>query len=116
MHNRVRMVTASFLVKHLLIHWQHGAAWFWDTLVDADLASNSASCEWVAGGGAYVRRFVPELAALPDKWLHKPWEAPAPVLHATGITLGETYPAPMIDLQRGRDRALAAFSQIRKAA
>ncbi len=139
MHNRVRMVTASFLVKHLLIHWQHGAAWFWDTLVDADLASNSASWQWVAGcgadaapyfrifnpvlqgerfdpDGAYVRRFVPELAALPDKWLHKPWEAPAPVLHAAGITLGETYAAPMIDLQRGRDRALAAFSQIRKAA
>jgi len=139
MHNRVRMVVASFLVKHLLIDWQQGAAWFWDTLVDADLASNSASWQWVADCGAdaapyfrvfnpviqgekfdpngdYVRRFVPELAALPDKWLHKPWEAPQDVLKAAGLKLGRDYPEPLIDLQRGRDRALAAFAQIRKAA
>jgi deoxyribodipyrimidine photo-lyase len=139
MHNRVRMVVASFLVKHLLIHWQHGAAWFWDTLVDADLANNSASWQWVAGCGAdaapyfrvfnpilqgekfdphgdYVRRFVPEIAALPDKWLHKPWEAPADVLKAAGLKIGRDYPEPLIDLQHGRDRALAAFAQIRKAA
>lgn len=139
MHNRVRMVVASFLVKHLMIDWRHGAAWFWDTLVDADLANNSASWQWVAGcgadaapyfrifnpilqgekfdpDGAYVRQFVPELAKLPDKWLHKPWEAPQDVLRAAGITLGRTYPEPIIDLQRGRDRALAAFSAIKKAA
>ena len=100
MHNRVRMIAASLLVKHLLLPWQDGAAWFWDTLVDADLASNAASWQWVAGSGAdaapffrifnpvlqgqkfdpdgaYVRRFVPELAALPDRWLHAPWAAPA---------------------------------------
>lgn len=139
MHNRVRMVAASFLVKHLLIHWRHGADWFWDTLVDADLASNSASWQWVAGcgadaapyfrifnpvlqgerfdpDGAYVRRFVPELSPLPDKWVHKPWEAPESVLRAAGFKLGRDYPEPMIDLHHGRDRALAAFAQIRKAA
>ncbi len=139
MHNRVRMVVASFLVKHLMIDWRHGAAWFWDTLVDADLANNSASWQWVAGcgadaapyfrvlnpilqgekfdpNGAYVRQFVPELAKLPDKWMNKPWEAPDDVLRAAGITLGRTYPEPVIDLQRGRERALAAFAAIRKAA
>ncbi len=139
MHNRVRMVVASFLAKHLLIDWQHGASFFWDTLVDADLASNSASWQWVAGSGAdaapyfrvfnpvlqgekfdpngdYVRRFVPELAKLPNKWLHKPWEAPGDVLRAAGVKLGRDYPEPLIDLQRGRDRALAAFEKIKKAA
>jgi deoxyribodipyrimidine photo-lyase len=135
MHNRVRMITASLLVKHLLQPWQAGAAWFWDTLVDADLASNSASWQWMAGsgsdaapyfrvfnpvlqgekfdaGGAYVRRFVPELAALPDKWLHRPWEAPAEVLRGAGLVLGRDYPRPVIDHAEGRARALAAFATL----
>ncbi len=135
MHNRVRMVVASFLVKNLLIPWQSGAAWFWDTLVDADLASNSASWQWVAGcgadaapffrifnpvlqgakfdpGGAYVRHWCPELAGLPNDWLHHPWEAPPDVLGCAGITLGETYPRPMVDLAASRDRALAAFKTL----
>ncbi|MFT3808700.1 MAG: deoxyribodipyrimidine photo-lyase [Micropepsaceae bacterium] len=139
MHNRVRMVVASFLVKHLMIDWRHGAAWFWDTLVDADLANNSASWQWVAGCGAdaapyfrvfnpvlqgekfdpdgdYVRRFVPELAELPGKWLNKPWQAPPELLSAAGITLGRTYPEPIVDLQRGRERALAAFAAVRNGA
>jgi deoxyribodipyrimidine photo-lyase len=124
MHNRVRMVVASFLVKHLLLPWQLGAAWFWDTLVDADLASNSAGWQWVAGcgadaapyfrvfnpvlqgrkfdpDGAYVRRFVPELAALPDRFVHAPWEAPE----------RPAYPPPLVDLAAGRARALAAFAE-----
>ncbi|RYI98565.1 MAG: deoxyribodipyrimidine photo-lyase, partial [Acetobacteraceae bacterium] len=115
MHNRVRMITASLLVKHLLQPWQAGAAWFWDTLVDADLASNSASWQWVAGSGSdaapyfrvfnpilqgekfdptgrYVRRFVPELARLPDAYVHRPWEAPDAVLRAAGVVLGRDYP------------------------
>ncbi len=136
MHNRVRMIVASFLVKHLLQPWQDGAAWFLDTLVDADLAANSASWQWVAGcgsdaapyfrvfnpvlqgekfdaDGAYVRHFVPEIAALPDKWLHQPWAAPAAVLRDAGITLGRDYPRPVVDHGEGRARALAAFASIR---
>jgi len=132
----VRMIAASLLVKHLLQPWQAGAAWFWDTLVDADLANNSASWQWVAGcgtdaspyfrifnpvlqglkfdtDGAYVRRWVPEIAKLPDEWLHKPWDAPEDVLKAAGIKLGQTYPAPVIDLMAGRDRALAALKTMR---
>jgi deoxyribodipyrimidine photo-lyase len=123
MHNRVRMIVASFLIKHLLIDWRAGERWFWDTLVDADLANNAANWQWVAGcgadaapffrifnpvlqgekfdpGGAYVRRFVPELAQVPDKFIHRPWDAPAPPAG---------YPAPIVDLAFGRDRALAAF-------
>ncbi len=132
MHNRVRMIAASFLVKHLLISWREGEAWFWDTLVDADLASNSASWQWVAGtgidaqpffrvfnpvtqgekfdaDGAYVRRFVPELAGLPDRYLHAPWLAPPLELAAAGIRLGHTYPRPLIDLADGRTRALEVY-------
>ncbi len=139
MHNRMRMVTASFLVKHLLMPWQTGEAWFWDTLVCADLASNSASWQWVAGCGAdaapffrvfnpvlqgqkfdpdgvYVRAYVPELAALPDRWIHEPWAAPADVLAKAGVRLGENYPRPIVDLAKGRDRALAAFRSLREAA
>jgi deoxyribodipyrimidine photo-lyase len=135
MHNRVRMLVGSFLVKHLLQPWQAGEEWFWDTLVDADPASNPASWQWVAGCGAdaapyfrifnpllqgekfdpdgtYVRRWVPELALLPDAFIHKPWEAPALVLRAAGIRLGETYPAPLVDLSYGRDRALAALKSL----
>jgi deoxyribodipyrimidine photo-lyase len=136
MHNRVRMVTGSFLVKNLLLHWQHGEAWFRDCLVDADLAANSASWQWVAGcgadaapyfrifnpvlqgrrfdpDGAYTRRFVPELAGLPDRWLFAPWEAPAAVLQAAGVTLGENYPRPVVDLATSRQRALAAYAESR---
>ena len=132
MHNRLRMVTASFLVKHLLVPWQAGAAWFWDTLVDADLANNSAGWQWVAGCGAdaapyfrifntvaqgekfdpagdYVRRFVPELAGLPDRWIHRPWQASPGALEAAGVRLGETYPRPIVDHVEARRAALAAY-------
>lgn len=132
MHNRVRMITASFLVKHLLQPWQDGEAWFWDTLVDADLASNAASWQWVAGCGAdaapyfrifapvlqgekfdadgsYVRRWVPEIASLPDKFLHKPWEAPEL------LRRGLHYPPPIIAHAEGRARALAAYAAMRAA-
>jgi deoxyribodipyrimidine photo-lyase len=136
MHNRVRMITASFLVKHLLQPWQAGEAWFWDTLLDGDLASNAASWQWVAGcgadaapyfrifapvlqgekfdaDGAYVRRWVPELARLPDKYLHKPWEAPDIILRGAGIRLGQDYPRPIIAHAEGRARALAAYAAMR---
>ncbi len=139
MHNRVRMVVASFFIKHLLQPWQDGEAWFWDTLVDADLGNNSFNWQWVAGcgadaapffrvfnpvlqgekfdaRGAYVRSFVPELAKLPDTWLHRPWEAPPDVLRAAGVTLGETYPAPIIDHATGRARALEALSVMKARA
>ncbi|HQU05168.1 MAG TPA: deoxyribodipyrimidine photo-lyase, partial [Acidocella sp.] len=135
MHNRVRMITASFLVKHLLIPWQAGEAWFWDTLVDADLAANAASWQWVAGcgadaapyfrifnpvlqglkfdaDGAYVRRYVPEIANLPAKYIHAPWDAPESELTKARIALGKTYPRPIIALSEGRERALAAYKQI----
>jgi deoxyribodipyrimidine photo-lyase len=139
MHNRVRMITASFLVKHLLVSWIDGETWFWDTLVDGDLAANAASWQWIAGSGtdsqpffrvfnpvtqgekfdpdgAYVRRWVPELAAVPDKHLHAPWNAPDTVLAGAGITLGREYPRPVVALAEGRDRALAAFNAMRAAA
>ncbi|HAL07231.1 MAG TPA: deoxyribodipyrimidine photolyase [Brevundimonas sp.] len=135
MHNRVRMVAASFLVKHLLIDWREGERWFWDTLVDADLASNVQNWQWVAGSGAdaapyfrifnpvaqgekfdpagrYVRRWVPELRTLPDRWLHAPWTAPAAALAEAGIRLGRTYPRPIVDHAAARARALDALKQI----
>ena len=134
MHNRVRMIVGSFLVKDLLVPWQEGEAWFWDTLVDADAANNSANWQWVAGcgadpspffrvfnpvlqgekfdpDGAYVRRFVPELAKLPPKFIHHPWDAPADVLAKAGIRLGKTYPHPIVDHATARDRALDAFAR-----
>ncbi|MBI1337650.1 MAG: deoxyribodipyrimidine photo-lyase [Phycisphaera sp.] len=137
MHNRVRMVVASFLVKHLLIHWRHGAEWFWDTLVDADLASNTLGWQWTAGCGAdaapyfrifnpitqgtkfdaegtYVRRWVPELARLPEEWIHRPWEAPNHVLDQAGVVLGKTYPKPIVDHPDARDRALEALAQSKR--
>ena len=134
-HNRVRMVVASFLVKNLLIDWRLGAQWFLDCLVDADLANNSASWQWVAGcgmdaapyfrvfnpvlqgekfdaDGAYVKRFVPELARLPGKYLFCPWDAPAGVLQQAGVSLGKTYPNPIVDLSSSRDLALSHFKQL----
>jgi deoxyribodipyrimidine photo-lyase len=136
MHNRVRMIVASFLVKHLLIDWREGEAWFWDTLVDADLANNVGNWQWTAGSGAdaapyfrifnpttqgerfdpagaYVRRWVPELAGLPDEALHAPWAAPAHILRQAGVRLGETYPAPIVDHAMARQRALAALASLR---
>ncbi|MCK0208876.1 DNA photolyase family protein [Starkeya koreensis] len=136
MHNRVRMVAASLLIKHGLTDWRQGEEWFWDTLVDADPANNPASWQWVAGSGAdaapyfrifnpvsqgekfdpngaYVRRFVPELAGLPDAFIHKPWQAPADVLRRAGVVLGETYPRPVVDHAAARERALARFARIR---
>jgi deoxyribodipyrimidine photo-lyase len=135
MHNRVRMITASFLIKHLMIDWRRGEEWFWDTLVDADPASNAASWQWVAGSGAdaapyyrifapvvqgekfdpngdYIRKYVPELARLPNKFIHKPWEAPHPILHQAGITLGRDYPHPIVDHAEARNKALEAFKSL----
>lgn len=137
MHNRVRMIAASFLIKHLLQDWRMGEAWFWDTLVDADPASNAASWQWVAGSGAdaapyfrifnpvtqgekfdpqgaYVRRWLPELAALGDDEIHRPWEVGTARLREAGIRLGETYPEPLIALDFGRSRALDALARIKQ--
>ncbi|MBT8079156.1 MAG: DNA photolyase family protein [Gammaproteobacteria bacterium] len=139
MHNRIRMIVGSFLVKNLLLHWHHGEDWFWDTLVDADLANNSASWQWIAGCGAdaapyfrifnpvtqsqkfdpdgeYIRRYVPEIACLPTKHLHAPWEAPAAILDKTGVRLGVDYPEPIIDLKMSRERALQAFHGLKGSA
>jgi deoxyribodipyrimidine photo-lyase len=136
-HNRVRMVTASFLIKHLLIDWREGEKWFHDTLVDADPASNAASWQWVAGSGAdaspyfrifnpftqgekfdpngdYVRKFVPELSKLPKKYIHRPWEAPKNILENAGVKLGKDYPKPIIDHKEARERALAAYKASRE--
>jgi len=139
MHNRVRMVAASFLTKHLRIHWQHGEAWFWDTLVDADPASNAASWQWVAGSGAdaapyfrifnptiqarkfdpegaYIRRWCPELAHVPDRYIHAPSEAPADVLEKAGVVLGRSYPHPMVEHTAARAAALAGYDRVKASA
>ncbi len=139
MHNRARMITASFLTKDLLVHWRHGEAWFRDTLVDADLANNVANWQWVAGSGAdaqpffrifnpvrqaekfdpegvYVRRWVPELSRLPDRWLHRPWEAPSEVLSGAGVRLGRDYPLPIVDHAEARQQALRTYRRFRSAA
>ncbi len=136
MHNRLRMVVASFLVKNLLLHWHHGERWFWNCLLDADLANNSASWQWVAGCGAdaapyfrifnpciqgqkfdpngdYTKQFVPELKSLPNEYLFNPWEAPDAVLQKAGIILGKNYPKPIVDLKLSRLRALDAFKSIK---
>jgi deoxyribodipyrimidine photo-lyase len=138
MHNRVRMVVASFLVKHLLIDWREGERWFWDTLVDADAGSNPANWQWVAGSGAdaapyfrvfnpvlqgekfdpdgaYVRRWVPELARLSQPLIHRPWSAAPLELKRAGVELGRSYPEPIVDHKFGRERALAAYARLRKA-
>lgn len=137
MHNRVRMIVGSFLVKNLLLHWRDGERWFRDCLVDFDLASNSASWQWVAGCGAdaapyfrvfnpitqgekfdkageYTRHWVPELEALPDKYLFKPWEAPPLVMQEAGIELGRDYPEPIVDVKASRQNALDAFASIKR--
>jgi deoxyribodipyrimidine photo-lyase len=138
MHNRSRMIVGSFLVKNLRLHWHHGERWFWDCLVDADLANNSASWQWIAGCGAdaapyfrifnpitqgekfdpdgdYVRRYVPEVAGLPNAFLYSPWTAPNNVLAAAGVRLGETYPRPIVDAKASREAALAAFAALKDA-
>lgn len=137
MHNRVRMITGSFLVKNLLLDWREGEKWFWDCLFDADLASNSASWQWVAGCGAdaapyfrifnpvtqakrfdpegiYIRTYLPELTPLPNKYIHAPWEAPEDILSAAGVTLGVHYPNPLVDLKLSRQKALDAFASLKK--
>jgi deoxyribodipyrimidine photo-lyase len=134
-HNRVRMVVASFLVKNLLLDWRYGARWFWDCLLDADLANNSASWQWVAGCGAdaapyfrifnpvtqgekfdsegkYTKLFVPELTNLPAKYLFQPWVAPNEILQKSGVILGENYPEPIVDLVRSRNYAIKAYKDL----
>ena len=136
MHNRVRMIVASFLIKDLLIPWQEGAKWFWDTLVDADLANNTMGWQWTAGCGAdaapyfrifnpvsqgekfdkdgnYVRKWAPELSALPNQWIHKPWEAPDEILNEANIRLGKNYPKPIVNHADARKEALALYNQIK---
>jgi len=135
MHNRARMIAASFLTKHLMLDWREGEAWFWDTLLDADLANNAASWQWVAGSGAdaapyfrvfspvaqgerfdadgsYVRRWVPELEGLPNDVLHRPWEAERISLRAAGVDLGRSYPHPIVEHGFARERALATFKSL----
>ncbi len=133
MHNRLRMVVGSFLVKNLLLHWHHGERWFWDCLIDADLASNSAGWQWIAGSGAdaapyfrifnpitqgqkfdpdgkYTRKYLPALNDMPDKFLFNPWEAPEDVLRSAGVKLGENYPLPIVEIGSSRQKALEAFA------
>ena len=137
MHNRVRMVTASFLVKNLLIDWRTGAEWFWDSLVDADLANNSCSWQWVAGSGAdaapyfrifnpvtqskkfdpdakYIKRWIPELAKCPKKYIHDPSSAPISELQHFGIKLDQSYPSAIVDLKTTREVALRAYRSLKK--
>jgi deoxyribodipyrimidine photo-lyase len=136
MHNRVRMITASFLIKDLMIDWREGERWFWDTLVDADAANNPANWQWVAGSGAdaapffrifnpvlqgekfdpdgdYVRRYIPEIAGLPDRYIHRPWQASATLLKHAKIELGKTYPNPIVDHGAARERALLLYQSVK---
>jgi deoxyribodipyrimidine photo-lyase len=136
MHNRVRMPVASWLVKNCRIPWQEGERWFWDTLVDADLANNALGWQWTAGcgtdaapyfrifnpvrqsgqfdpDGTYIRRWVPELSGLPKRWLHKPWDLPRAEQGGLSFTPGLDYPEPIVDFARSRAEALAGFAQIK---
>ncbi|HKK18884.1 MAG TPA: FAD-binding domain-containing protein, partial [Opitutales bacterium] len=138
MHNRVRMIVSSLLVKHLLQDWREGARWFWHTLVDADLASNTLGWQWSGGCGAdaapyfrifnpmtqgkkfdpegdYVKRWVPELKKVPTKYIHEPWEASEEIMKEAGCRLGEDYPEPIIYHKKGRERALAAFDKVKES-
>jgi deoxyribodipyrimidine photo-lyase len=137
MHNRVRMIVASFLTKNLQIDWRDGTRWFWDTLVDADLANNTLGWQWTAGCGAdaapyfrvfnpvlqaekfdpqrrYLRQWLPELVRLPDRWIHQPWGAPEQTLAMAGVILGDTYPKPIVDLQKSRTIALASYEHMKQ--
>jgi len=136
MHNRLRMIVGSFLVKNLLLHWHEGEKWFWDCLLDADLANNSASWQWIAGCGAdaapyfrifnpinqglkfdpdgiYIRKFIPEISELPTKYIFNPWEAPKEILEKANVRLGKNYPNPLVDLKSSRQKALSAFSKLK---
>lgn len=138
MHNRVRMIAASFLCKHLLIDWQAGQRWFWNCLVDADLAANAFNWQWIAGsgtdaspyfrifspiaqgvkfdkGGGYVKQWVPELSGLAARYIHKPWDAPESILDDAGVCLGVNYPLPLVDHAAARRAALAAYDEVRAA-
>jgi deoxyribodipyrimidine photo-lyase len=135
MHNRVRMIVGSFLVKNLMIHWKYGQEWFWDTLVDADIASNSASWQWVAGTGAdaapyfrifnpvtqskkfdpngdYIKKYIPELKNIPSKYIHLPSEIDNELLFTYGVEIDKDYPSPIVDLSVSRERALKAFKSL----
>ncbi|MFO1375753.1 MAG: deoxyribodipyrimidine photo-lyase [Steroidobacteraceae bacterium] len=136
MHNRVRMIAASLLTRNLFVNWLEGARWFWDTLLDADLANNTLGWQWTAGcgadaapyfrifspvlqaerfdpGRAYLRRWCPELARLPDRWIHQPWAAPRDVLAAAGVLLGRDYPEPVVDPRASRALALERFAGLK---
>ena len=136
MHNRVRMIVASLLVKNMRVHWHEGQSWFWDCLVDADLANNAASWQWVAGCGAdaapyfrifnpvtqgekfdpeglYVKKYVPELANMSAKYIHAPWLAPDDILKQASVALGQTYPEPIVDLKETREKALSSYQSIK---
>jgi deoxyribodipyrimidine photo-lyase len=138
MHNRARLVTGSFLTKHLLLDWRHGEAHFWDALADADPSQNAFNWQWVAGSGTdaapyfrifnpmlqgrrfdadgeYVRRWVPELGELHTRWIHSPWDAPAEELERAGIRLGKDYPMPIVDHAEARQRALDAYDVVKAA-
>lgn len=137
MHNRARMIVASFLTKHLLLPWTRGEEWFWDTLVDADLASNAANWQWVAGCGSdaapyfrifnpvlqggkfdptgdYIRTWMPELAKLKTNEIHAPWTVDATVLARAGVVIGKSYPAPIVDHAAGRRRALTSYERVKR--
>lgn len=137
MHNRVRMVVASFLIKDLLIPWQKGAKWFWDTLLDADLANNTLNWQWCAGCGAdampffrvfnpvlqgkkfdskgeYIKKYLPELKDLPSRWIHEPWNAPKEILKQANVILGKTYPKPIIEHEEAKKQAVAYYKKLKK--